>query len=160
MAAGERERRELQEALVGTIGPDPTDTLLGYLPPVGWADVATKRDLDALESRIGGKIDRLAGRIDGLEGRIDGRIDGLEGRINGRIDGLEGRINGLVGRIDGLDGRIDGLDGKIDALAGRLEGRLHHELHKQDRWLLGMTITIVFALFAQTLALIGQHFFG
>src|SRR5690242_18343125 len=107
MAAGERERRELQEALVGTIGPDPTDTLLGYLPPVGWADVVTKRDLDALESRVGGKIDRLSGRIDGLEGRIDGRFDGLEGRING-----------LDGRIDGLEGRIDGLDGKIDALAG------------------------------------------
>ena len=108
MAAGERERRELQEALVGTIGPDPTDTLLGYLPPVGWADVATKRDLDALERRIDGKIDRLAGRIDGLVGRIDGRIDGLEGRIDG-----------LVGRIDGLEGRIDGL-------AGTLEAKMRH----------------------------------
>lgn len=52
MAAGERERRELQEALVGTIGPDPTDTLLGYLPPVGWADVATKRDLDHFATQI------------------------------------------------------------------------------------------------------------
>lgn len=28
---------------MGTIGPDPTDTLLGYLPPVGWADVATSQ---------------------------------------------------------------------------------------------------------------------
>ena len=52
MASGERERRELQEALVGTIGPDPADTLLGYLPPVGWADVATKRDLDHFANQL------------------------------------------------------------------------------------------------------------
>ena len=52
MAIGERGRRELQEALVGTIGPDPTDTLLGYLPPVGWADVVTKRDLEHFATQL------------------------------------------------------------------------------------------------------------
>jgi len=52
MASGERERRELPEALVGTSGPDPADTLLGYLPPVGWADVATKRDLDHFATQL------------------------------------------------------------------------------------------------------------
>ena len=52
MAVGERDRRELQEALVGTIGPGPADTQLGYLPPVGWADVATKRDLDHFATQL------------------------------------------------------------------------------------------------------------
>ena len=42
------ERRELQEVLVETLGTKPADTMMSYLPPVGWADVATKADLDQL----------------------------------------------------------------------------------------------------------------
>jgi len=32
---------------VDTLGAKSADTLVSYLPPVGWADVATKHDLDA-----------------------------------------------------------------------------------------------------------------
>src|SRR5690242_17393157 len=95
MTAGERERRELQEALVGTIGPEPTDSLLSYLPPVGWADVATKQDLESLERRLDGKIDRLSGKIDGRFGEVDGRfgeIDGRFGEIDGRFGILEAKM--------------------------------------------------------------------
>ncbi|MGH9223328.1 MAG: hypothetical protein ACRD2W_05990 [Acidimicrobiales bacterium] len=34
------------------LGADAAATLMEHLPPVGWADVATKRDLDGLEQRL------------------------------------------------------------------------------------------------------------
>jgi len=37
---------------VGTLGPDPADTLMHYLPPVGWADVATKHDLEVTRQML------------------------------------------------------------------------------------------------------------
>jgi hypothetical protein len=47
MAIDEQARHELYNQLVTTLGPGHARTLMEHLPPVGWADVATKRDVDA-----------------------------------------------------------------------------------------------------------------
>lgn len=56
MAVDERSRHELYLRLESVVGRQEADTLMSLLPPVGWADVATKhdleRDLAALESRV------------------------------------------------------------------------------------------------------------
>lgn len=64
------------------------------------AELATKNDLDQLETRLGVRIDevetKLGSRIDSLADRIegvDGRIDGLEQTMNERISGLEQTMN-------------------------------------------------------------------
>ena len=49
MAISEHDRYELQKWFVENAGEQVAETLMAHLPPVGWADVATKRDLEHLE---------------------------------------------------------------------------------------------------------------
>jgi hypothetical protein len=37
--------------------------MTNLVPPVGWADIATKHDLAELETRLDGKLDRLETRL-------------------------------------------------------------------------------------------------
>jgi len=53
------------------------------------AELATKNDLDQLETRLGSRIDSLGVRIDEVETKLGSRIDSLAGRI----DGLEQTMN-------------------------------------------------------------------
>ncbi len=46
MAISEDRRHEMYEGLIEALGRERATTLMEHLPPVGWADVATKRDLD------------------------------------------------------------------------------------------------------------------
>ena len=52
MSVDERRRLQLADAAKRALGDDAGVTLMEMLPPVGWADVATKQDLLALEARI------------------------------------------------------------------------------------------------------------
>lgn len=63
MALDERARRELFLRLEQALGPESAETLMELLPPVGWADVATKRDLDALDQRMGLRFEALEHKL-------------------------------------------------------------------------------------------------
>ena len=52
MAVDERTRHEMYSGLEEKLGPHVADALMAHLPPVGWADVATKQDLAALAQRF------------------------------------------------------------------------------------------------------------
>jgi hypothetical protein len=47
MAISEEARHEMYLKFEEVLGAQVANTVMEHLPPVGWADVATKRDLDA-----------------------------------------------------------------------------------------------------------------
>jgi hypothetical protein len=65
MSVDERRRLQLADAAKRALGDDAGVTLMEMLPPVGWADVATKQDLvllrsdlDLLEARLEARFER------------------------------------------------------------------------------------------------------
>ena len=60
MAIDEQARHRLYDRLEQVLGPEEATILMEHLPPVGWANVATKRDLDALAVATKRDLDALA----------------------------------------------------------------------------------------------------
>ena len=60
MAISEESRHRLYNRLEEVLGTEGASTLMEHLPPVGWADVATKRDLDHLGAELRVEIARQA----------------------------------------------------------------------------------------------------
>lgn len=85
MSITEAERHELHQRLKEVLGPDKASILMEHLPPVGWADVATKQDLEHLRQdlehlRVATKQDlahtetTLRAEITHLGDRIENRL--------------------------------------------------------------------------------------
>src|SRR5687767_14090979 len=74
MAIDERARHELHRKLEEVLGANEAATLMSHLPPVGWADVATKHDLALLEERMNLRFESMEDRIDGKLARLEGRL--------------------------------------------------------------------------------------
>ena len=125
MAIDERGRHDLYVRLEELMGTERADALMGLLPPVGWADVATKHDLVALEERI------------------DLRVDALEDRFGGRFEALEDRFGGLAER---MDLRFEALEHRFSAVEPRIEAKLHAELRSQMRVLFFGLLTALFTM--------------
>ncbi|MBX7071029.1 MAG: hypothetical protein K1X38_16725 [Microthrixaceae bacterium] len=59
IAITESDRHRLHEALIASLGAEEAATLMEHLPPIGWADVATKTDLDHLRAATKTDLDHL-----------------------------------------------------------------------------------------------------
>jgi len=57
MAIDERARHQLYLKLEELLGSEEATILMEHLPPVGWADVATRHDLTELEQRFDLKLE-------------------------------------------------------------------------------------------------------
>lgn len=100
MAIDERTRHEIQTAFDELLGPERSGALMSLLPPVGWADVATRHDLAALEAALRNELRtgmaELRTEMAELRTEMGGlrtEMGGLRSDVNGRVDGLEIRLH-------------------------------------------------------------------
>jgi hypothetical protein len=119
MVLDERSRHELYLRLEEALGADAATTLMEHLPPAGWADVATKRDLDALAERMNLRFEALDVRFAGFEQRIEQRIDlrseALEHKL---LAAFRGELQGaLTAQGRQLAITLAGTAGALSALA-------------------------------------------
>jgi hypothetical protein len=129
----ERARHELYLAVEEVLGTERADTLMSLLPPVGWADVATKDDIRLVKDDLRVGLQRLTGDIHDLEERLDERIDARFGLVDARFAALEVSLDA---RFEKIDTRFVGVDKRFDEFELRLEAKLERGLHDQLRVLM------------------------
>jgi hypothetical protein len=101
MALEQRARHELFLRLEQVLGPEPAESLMEMMPPVGWADVATKRDLDALEQRIDLRFEALDHKFEGMDHRFEAMDHKFEAKFEAMNHQLEATKHELVALFRG-----------------------------------------------------------
>ena len=102
MAVDERARHDLFTRLEETLGAEHASTLMTYLPPVDFAELATKRDLEQLEQRFEHRFELIDQRFELLEQRL---IAVFRGELNAAVSSqTRAMIFTMAGTVVSLGG--------------------------------------------------------
>ena len=96
MVVDERARHQLYQRLEAVLGAEEATILMEHLPPVGWADVATKRDLDALEAANRREHDQLNADIRRVHDQLSQSIEAVRKEVHQTRTLLIGLFGTLV----------------------------------------------------------------
>ena len=75
MSITEASRFQLRTAIGQILSEEAADTLMELLPPVGWADVATKTDIQHLRDEMQHLRDELKGDMHALQLRFEATLE-------------------------------------------------------------------------------------
>ena len=101
MAISEASRHEMHVKLEEVLGAEVANTVMEHLPPVGWADVATKRDLDAVQVLMKRDLDAvqvlMKRDLDGMQVLMQRDLDAQSERLELLFRSeLRGEVNRLM----------------------------------------------------------------
>lgn len=167
MAVNERSRRMLYDRLEEVLGVGQGDVLMEYLPPMGWADVATRRDVDEaaagvrrdlaeLDSRLSHRFDRLEADVAHRFDRVDERFVAVEADLAHRFDRVDERFVAveadLAHRFDGMEDRFARQTAEITAA---FRGEITAAMTLQTRQTVFAIIGVLLAVAALVAAVLG-----
>ena len=138
MSITNEDRYDLQAKANHVVGRKEGTTLMELLPPVGWADVATKRDLDRLEARLIAQFER------GFVG-IDQRCVGIDHRFVGidqRFVGIDQRFERVDQPFERVDDRFDRVDPTLTTALAEQTAAFQTELRKMYGVLLSPMVAL------------------
>lgn len=89
MAVSEASRHQLYQQIEHLMGHDNAATLMELLPPVGWADVATKHDLAALEERVSLRFDATDTKFAAIDHKFEAMEHKFEAALHREVSALK-----------------------------------------------------------------------
>ena len=89
MPTAEKERLALYRQLNLTIGPDHAETLMEYLPPQKWADLATKEDLRVTAKELRAEMAGLRTEMSALKTELQAEMGGLKTEMRAEMSALK-----------------------------------------------------------------------
>ena len=123
VAITEESRHHLYSRLEEVLGRQDAAVLMAHLPPVGWADVATKHDLDDLRRDLVAEMGGLATKAELAQLRRD---------MGAGFKEVEARFDDVTARFANIDTRFERAETRFSAL----EAKFEHELR-------GLTVRLV-----------------
>lgn len=98
MTISDQTRHRLHQRLDEVLGPDDAATLMEHLPPVGWADVATRRDLDHMAMQLRSE---MGTGFDGVRSEVAIGLVGLRAEFRNEIGSLRTELHKELGALRG-----------------------------------------------------------
>ena len=129
MSITEASRFQLRTAIGQILSEEAADTLMELLPPVGWADVATKTVLQHLR-------DEMQADIKNLRDELKGDIQNLRVELKGDTKNLR-----------------EELKADMHALQLTIEITIEKRIHEQTKWLITTMIAMNTVMLAASVAL-------
>ena len=121
----EASRHQLYDDLKEVMRVESADELMSYLPPVGWADVATKADLGVIRTDM-----------DALDKKFDAKFDALDKKFDAKFDTLNEK-----------------LDAKFEAAGHQMSAAIADSRDAMRVWTMTTVTVLVFGLMGATLGL-------
>ena len=161
MAITDETRHHLYQRLEEVLGPEEAATLMQHLPPVGWADVATKHDVAHLETVLTLRTDQRFAIIDQRFDAIDHRFDAIDQRftaIDQRFTAIEHRfderIDSAVAHFDErLATGLAGLELRMLTALGEFRDEFHAEQRMMQRQVILLLLTTLITISVATIGL-------